>query len=192
MAARKGNKDRERIASEVGASLAELQDSGADYGLSSAFSEPERRRLLGPWEVLDHSVGGKPYVEDFARRFLPGGTLRDPSYECAYDFCGGICVKRLRVSGVAELPDGPAEYLCATGLALSWELGRGCILARAELGYRSVYLDGAPASVQELSLPGSVCRISYRLEGGLLVLEEGDDAKRLGRPSGAEGPGGAG
>ncbi len=183
MAARKRSKDRERMAAEIASSLAALPEGEGGYELSAAFSTPERRRISGLWTVVEHRAGGRPYVEAFAEKALRGAPLRGASYACAFDFRESVCVKRARISGIAELPDGPVDYLFAMSVAISWELGRGCLLVRPEMGYQTTSLGGAPAAVKELAASGALSRVAYRFEEGRLVLEEEDDLKLLERPS---------
>lgn len=170
--------ERERLAVSLAAAL---PDSGGGYELSAAFSSSERKRFLGPWTVAEHTVDGRPYVEDFAASALRGATLIDPAYGALYDFRDAICVKRLRIDGLVETPEGRMEYAYSMGLAISWELGPGCLFARPELGYQATSLGGRPAAVRELAAGGERIRIAYRFEGESLVLEEGGDCKRLER-----------
>jgi hypothetical protein len=188
MAKKKPNEDRDRLAASLAASL---PDSGGGYQVSSAFSAPERRRFLGTWAIAEHTVEGRPYVEAFAAHALRGAAqgdgergapaLLDPVYAAVYDFRDSICVKKVQVSGIAELPGGRAEYSYRMSVAISWELGRGFLIVRPELGYQSTSLDGKPAAVKELARSGESARINYRFEGEQLVLEEGSDFKRLTR-----------
>lgn len=178
MATKKTSDDRDRLAASLAASL---PDSGGGYEVSSAFSFPERRRLLGTWAIALHSVDGRPYVEAFAERALRGAVLVDPSYESTYDFREAICVKKVRIDGFVDLPEGKTEYAYRLSMALSWELGRGFLTVRPELGYQSTSLGGAPAAVKELPAAGERIRIGYRFESAQLLLEEGSDFKRLDR-----------
>jgi hypothetical protein len=180
MAKKKPSDGRDRLMSALASSL---PDGGGGYQLSSAFSGPERRRLLGAWTVAEHRVEGRPYIESFAATALRGLALLEPVYASIYDFREALCVKRVMISGLVELPEGRAEYSFRMSMAISWDIGPGCLLVRPELGYQSTSLAGKPAAVKEFgstaSVPGGTSRIGYRFEGEQLLLEEGLDFKRL-------------
>ena len=178
MAAKKRNKERDRLASSLASSL---PTTGGGYQISSAFSAPLRRRFLGEWVIGEHTVDGRPFIESFALGALRGAALLEPAYASVYDFREALCVKRVRIGGIVELPEGRVEYLYRLSVAISWELGRGFLTVRPELGYQSTSLDGQPAAVKELPTAGESARIAYRFEGETLVLEEGADLKRLTR-----------
>jgi hypothetical protein len=180
MPARKRNKERDRLSSSLASSFgASLGGSEGGYELSSAYLAPERRRFLGAWSIEEHSVDGRPYIEAFAASASKEGSLLEPSYAAIYDFRDSICVKKVLIGGLLDLSAGRAQYSYRMSVALSWELGRGCMLVRPELGFQSTSLDGRPAAVKELAATGERLRIAYRFEGETLVLEEGTDLKRL-------------
>jgi hypothetical protein len=175
------SEERERLAASLAASL---KGPGGGYQLSSAFSAPERRRFLGLWSIAEHLVEGRDYLEIFAGTALRGAALAEPSYVSSYDFREAVCVKRVRIDGIAELPEGRTPYSYRMSVAASWEIGRGFLLVRAELGYQSTSLGGASAAVKELAAQGAASRVGYRFEDDGLVLEEGSDVKRLIRGGG--------
>ena len=177
--------DRKEELGRLAASLAAaMPDSEGEYRVSSALSDHERRRFLGVWTVSEHTVDGRPYVERFAASALRGAELRDPSYGAVYDFRGSLCVKRVRIDGIVDMPEGRVRFAYSMGVAISWELGPGCLYAKSEMGYQATSLGGVPAAVKELATSGGASRIAYRFEGETLVLEEGTDIKRLGRGAG--------
>ena len=178
MAARKRNKERDRLAFSLASSL---PDSGGGYEISAAFTAPERRRILGEWTIAEHLVDGVPYIELFSRTAVRDAALLDGVYISIYDFREYVCVKRVRIRGLVELAGGRVEYLYSMSLAISWELGRGYLTVRPELGYQSTSLDGKMAAVKELPSSGERTRVGYRFEGEALVLEDGADFKRLTR-----------
>lgn len=180
MGMKKSTQDRERLAASLAASL---PDSGGEYLPSSALSSLERRKLLGLWEVFEHSVGGLAYLESFAAIALRGALLHEPAYAALYDFRDALCVKKVQISGYLDLPEGRSAYAYRMSMAISWELGRGCLFVRPELGYQSTSLGGSPAAVREFGSSGERLRIDYHFEGELLVLEEGEDRKLLKRGS---------
>jgi hypothetical protein len=171
--------ERERIAASI---AKDLPPDGGSYSLSSATAAPLRRALRGAWGVVFHEVQGEPFVDRFAARGLKGIALGDLSYVAVYDFKESLCVKRVDIDGVAELEDGGASYRYRQRLALSWDLeGPERLRVRPELGYQHTSLDEVPAAVKELEEAGSDLVILFRFEGDELVLEEGDDVKRLRR-----------
>ncbi len=178
MAKKKATGGRDALAASL---LASLPDSGGGYEVSSMFSAPERRRILGTWKVTEHRVDGKPFVESFAASALRGVVLADPVYRAVYDFRESLCVKVVEVNGVVDLAEGRTEYAYRMSMAISWELGRGFLNVRPELGYQTTTLGGKPAAVKEFGSTGDGIKISYRFEGGDLILEEGQDSKRLAR-----------
>jgi hypothetical protein len=181
MAKRKISEERDRLAASLASSL---RGQGGDYQVSSAFSAPERRRFLGLWSIAEHLVEGRDYLEIFAATAIRGAALAEPSYLCSYDFREAVCVKRVRIEGIAELPEGRTQYSYRMSVAISWSIGRGCIFVRPELGYQSTSLGGKSAAVKELAAQGESSRIAYRFQGEDLVLEEGTDLKRLIRGGG--------
>jgi hypothetical protein len=127
-------------------------------------------------------VDGEDWLAGFARTAVKGQALRGAAAESRYRFHERICVKRTKVEGLVDLPEGTLSYSFSLGLALGWELAPGGrIRARAELGYVTTSLGGEPAATRELKDQGEDLSISYRFEGGDLVLEEGGDLKRLRR-----------
>ena len=172
--------ERERLAASLAASL---PNSGGDYQVSSAFSSSARRRLLGVWTVVEHMVEGQPYIESFTASALHGATLMEPSYVATYDFREAICVKRVQVNGFIDLADGRTEYSYRMSMAISWELGRGSLTVRPELGYQTTSLGGKPAAVKEFGSGGEKSRMQCRFDGEYLILEEDKDVKRLKRGS---------
>jgi hypothetical protein len=178
MAKKKALPERERLAASL---FASLPDAGGNYEVSTAFSAPERRKLLGPWLVAEHQVGGKPYLECFAASSLRGATLLSPSYVAVYDFRDSLCVKKVHIEGQLELRGALTEYSYRMSMAISWQLGRGFILVRPELGYQSTSLGGETVAVKEFDSLGGDMRLTYCFEGESLVLEEGQDRKVLRR-----------
>ncbi len=160
----------------------ELPTDGGGYCLSSATAVPLRRALEGPWAVVSHEVGGEPYVDRLAVRGFKGCGLRDLEYRAEYHFRGGVCVKRVDIDGLAELPEGGVPYAYRQRMALSWDLeGPERLRVRPELGYQSSALGGETAALKELDGEAAELVIGFCLEGDELVLDEGDDRKRLRR-----------
>ncbi len=171
--------EREHIAASIARDLP--PDSGG-YSLSSATAVPLKRSLRGVWGVVSHDVGGEPFIDRIATRSLKGIELQDIEYRAEYDFKESICVKRVDIDGLADLPEGSATYRFRQRLALSWDLeGPERLRVRPELAYQYTTLDEVPAPVKEMETTGDDLIIVFHLEGDELVLEEGDDCKRLRR-----------
>jgi len=171
--------ERERIAASIARDLP--PDSGG-YSLSSATSVPLSRALRGVWGVVSHEVGGESFIDRYASRSLKGMELQDIEYRAEYDFKDALCIKRVEIDGRAELPEGSADYRFRQRLALSWDLeGPERLRVRPEMGYQYTSFDNVPAAVKELEATGDDLVILFRLEGDELILEEGDDLKRLRR-----------
>jgi hypothetical protein len=186
MGKKRGTIDRDRLIASLAASLPEADPGsgpgpGGGYQMTAAFSDPERRRFLGAWAIAEHRVEGQPYLDNFVATTLRGASLLEGVYASTYEFRESICVKRVMIGGLLELPEGRVEYSYRMSVAISWELGPGFLLVRPELGYQTSSLAGKPAAVKELSSPSADLRINYRFEGKQLLLEEGGDFKRLSR-----------
>jgi hypothetical protein len=152
------------------------------YFLSSAAADPLKRRLRGKWRVRDHFQAGEPYLERFAARALKGVRIDGASYLAEYEFREGICLKRVEINGAVAAGDSAAEYRYRLRVASSWDLdGAAALAIRPELGYQCTELGGETAAVKDLDDPVDPVSVSFRFEGDALVLEEGDDVKRLER-----------
>lgn len=179
MASKKPDKPESRISPALARALG--SGDGA-YELSSAFSGPELRRLHGDWEVVEHRVEGRPYLEAFRARTIKALILEAARYEALYSFKEALCVKRVSIEGPLDLPEGELAYRYHMGMALSWGiLPGGFLRVRPELGYHSSFLGDSPAAAGELAVSGQDIVIRYRFEADDLVLEEGSDFKRLRR-----------
>lgn len=162
-----------------------LGEGDGEYALSSAFSGSVLRRFYGEWEVVEHRVDGQAYLERFREHVAKSLRARDAEYLARYTFKENICAKRVMIQGTLELPEGLANYSYRMAMALSWGiLPDGVLRVRPELGYHSSYLDGVPTAADELAASADEdLLLSYRFEDGDLVLEEGEDYKRLRRIS---------
>lgn len=179
MASKNKNKPETRISPALARALGS-GDGG--YELSSAFSGPEQRRFHGDWEVVEHRVEGRPFLEAFRARTVKALVLEAASYRAFYAFKEGLCVKRVSVDGPLDLPEGELAYSYRMGVASSWAiLPGGFLRVRPELGYHSSFLGESPAAAGELAAAGEDIIIRYLFEDEDLVLEEGSDVKRLRR-----------
>lgn len=172
--------ERGRLSASLAAGLPEQGESA--FSVSSAFVPGLARRYLGRWTVVEHLVGGQPWIERFPAEKLRGAELLDPVYEASYEFTERACVKRLLVSGRLALAEGEAPYEFRVSVCLDWEPGAaGEISARPLLGYQITSLDGQILGCKELERAGQDILLRSRFEGEELLLEEGEDRKRLRR-----------
>lgn len=170
------NVTRKRLDSLVGGA------SSGGYSLSAATADPLKRRLRGLWEVREHTLGGESYLSRFVSRSLKGVEPLQAEYRGEYEFREAICLKRVEIRALIPTESEAAEYRYRLRLASSWDLdGPGGIAIRPELGYQCTELGGTTAAVKDLDEPPDPVSVSFRFDGDALVLQEGDDYKRLER-----------
>ena len=68
-------------------------------------------------------------------------------------------------------------------VALSWELKPGTLNALPMLGYQYTSIDGKPAAVKDLPPMDTWIIMPLRFEDDIMILEDGNDVKKLGRPA---------
>ncbi len=150
------------------------------YSLSSAAADPLKRKLRGRWAVVEHVLAGDSWLSKFLSRSLRGVELTGAEYRAEYEFRDGICLKRVEIQGTLPAGDQSAEYRYRLRVASSWDLdGPEFLAIRPELGYQCTELGGEPAAVKDLDDPPDPVSVSFRFDGEALLLEEGDDFKRL-------------
>ncbi len=182
MAARKDEPSaRERLASSIAASL---PAEGGSYEISSMFSERTKRRILGSWEVFEHTVGGIPFLDAFMLKTLRGRELLDPVYSAIYEFKEGLCLKKVLIEGFLEQAEGEIPFRYVLNISLSWELEPEGIRVRPEMGYQYTSLDDEPAAIRELPRSLQWMRIALSATGDTMQLTEGEDLKKLARVPG--------
>ena len=158
------------------------QGPGAGYRVSSAASEPLKRRLRGRWMVCEHLVGGEGYLARFVSRALRGMEIEGEEYTAEYEFRESVCLKRVGIRATILSEDAGSEYYYRLRVASAWDLeGAGSLSIRPEMGYQCTELGGEPAAVKDLDEPPEPVIVAFRFEGDSLILEEGDDYKRLER-----------
>ncbi len=173
---------RSRIDSAASRVSADGGARRAPYSLSAAAADPLRRRLRGSWTVVEHTVAGEPFLDRYAARALKGGTLAGGEYRSEYEFRDGLCLKLVEIVGVLATEDAEAEYGYRLRVVSSWDLdGADCLAVAPVLGYQMTSLGGQMAAVKELDEAGEAVYVSFRFDGEALVLEEGEDFKRLER-----------
>ncbi len=170
---------RERVTKKMGENV---QGPGAGYSVSSAVSEPLKRKLRGRWMICEHRVGTEEYLTRFVSRALRGMELEGGEYTAEYEFREGICLKRVEIRATIAGEEAGSEYYYRLRVASAWDLeGAGFLSIRPELGYQCTELGGEPAAVKDLDEPPEPVIVAFRFEGDSLVLEEGEDYKRLER-----------
>jgi hypothetical protein len=180
MAKRSEKRDvRERITQKLGDSA---QGPGAGYSVSTAVSEPLKRKLRGRWMIREHLVGEEEYLARFVSRALRGMEIEGGEYTAEYEFRESICLKRVEIRATILGEEANSEYYYRLRVASIWDLeGAGFLSIRPEMGYQCTELGGEPAAVKDLDEPPEPVIVAFRFEGDSLVLEEGDDYKRLER-----------
>jgi len=151
------------------------------YEYSASYAEPANRRILGSWKVLDHTVNGRHYQEEFMERALRGTAAGDITYEATYEFSRNMCVKRVLICCLIDAEDGHATYEYHMNLVLGWEVRGKTLSVQPITGYQYTLIDGKPTSVQDLPPNPEWIRIRANVDGNTLVLEDGDDVKTLER-----------
>ncbi len=167
---------RERLASSIAAAL---PDEGGSYEISSMFTEKNRKKILGSWEVTEHTVGGIPFLDAFILKTLKGMELISPLYSSVYEFKESICIKKNTVAGILNHPNGEMMFKYVLNVSLTWQLEPGGIRVRPELGYQYSSLEDEPAAVRELPHTDTWIRILLSVNKNTMEMKEGEDVKRL-------------
>ncbi len=170
---------RDRLAASLGRNFGERRGS---YSLSSAAAVQLKRKLIGVWTVVEHRIGDAAYVDLFVSRTLKDVNLENALYEAVYEFKDSLCIKRVSISGTVATEEGPESYVYRLSMASAWDLeGADQLGIRPELGYQATEFGGRIGAFKELDSQPSTVVTGFRFEGKILILEEGDDKKRLER-----------
>lgn len=154
----------------------------SSYEISSALAMPSRRKLMGHWVVVEHLIGGKPFLEVFVAQQLKTVDFIDGLYEASYEFRENLCIKKVSIFGLIPSEEGRLRYEYRLAIALSWRPGQGkTLIVKPEIGYQVTMLDAKPAACKDLPAAGEEQRLIWHMEGKDLVLEEGDDRRLLRR-----------
>lgn len=174
----KKKNDMDAVVDRIRGEVSTSQKTRGGYSLSAAAAVPLKRKLRGRWAVVEHRVGEDPYLARFAARALRGAELEDAEYRAEYEFREALCIKRVEIVGTA----GEAEYRYRLRVASTWDLdGPERLSIAPEMGYQCTELGGEPAAVKDLEEVPEPVSVAFRFDGDALVLEEGDDFKRLER-----------
>ena len=173
-----GREDLLRVAGSL-SSRAEARGPGS-YEISAALAMPSRRKLIGLWRVEEHLIADRPYLEVFVAQQLRGMRLLEGLYAASYEFREFLCIKKVSIDGLLPSEGGDVNYEYRLTVALSWRPGQGkSLIVRPEIGYQMTTLGGKPLACKDLPASGEEQRLSWRMEGKDLILEEGDDKRLL-------------
>ena len=152
------------------------------YEISSALAMPSRRKLMGRWDVVEHLIGGRAFLEVFVEQQLKGAELEGGQYSASYEFRENLCIKKVFIDGLIPSEEVGLRYEYRLTIALSWRPGQGkTLIVMPEIGYQLTMLDGKPMACKDLPSAGEEQRLAWRLDGKDLVLEEGNDRRLLHR-----------
>jgi len=171
---------RDRLAAQT---EKRLSQGGASYSISSAARVKLVRKLLGPWAVREHLEGGQPYGERFVARIVKDTPVQGLSYRSDYDFQDTLCIKHVEILGTLHAAEGAMEYRYRMVVALVWDIaGPEQLVLRPRLGYQYTTLGGEIAAFKELEEnKGLPVFTNFHFQEDALILEEGEDYKRLER-----------
>lgn len=158
------------------------QASGS-YSISSAARVKILKKFLGPWAVREHLEGGESYGERFVARIVKDAPVEGLTYLSDYDFQDTLCVKHVEIAGTLGSEEGPLEYRYKMVVALVWDIaGPEQLVLRPRLGYQYTTLGGDVVAFKELEeSKGQSVFTTFKFQEDSLILEEGDDYKRLER-----------
>jgi hypothetical protein len=182
MSAKKTNDKLAEITEVIAVSLdnSALVPAG-DYEYSASYHGPRTSRLAGIWTVLDHTVGGVPYPEYFAAHTFRDNPPAHLDYHATYEFTHNLCIKRVMLHGDIPVDGEKASYDYRMNVVLTWDISRESLNVQPVLGYQYSSLDGQPTAVRDLPSTGERIQIGFRFEDGMLILEDGNDIKKLQR-----------
>jgi len=172
----------ERISGMISETLdADNEGTETMYEYSASYAEPPNRRILGSWKVLEHTVAGRHYQEEFIGKALRGTTAGDITYEATYEFSRNMCVKRVLICCLIDADEEHLTYEYHMNLVLGWEIRGKTLSVQPITGYQYTLIDGKPTLVQDLPPNPEWIRIRASVDDNKLLLEDGDDIKTLER-----------
>jgi hypothetical protein len=152
-------------------------DTGYEY--SSSCIIPLARHLQGTWKIIEHTVGGIPYIDRFCAATFKDTVPDNLVYEATYEFQHNLCVKRVSITGMVNLGGTPSSYEYRMSAVLICEMKRSVLHALPVQGYQITSINGKPVAVKELPPSTDRITISFHFDDEALVLVDGDDRKRL-------------
>jgi hypothetical protein len=158
------------------------QGSGS-YSISSAARVKILKKFLGPWAVREHLEGGGPYAKRFAARIVKDVPVEGLTYVSDYDFQDTLCVKHVEITGTLQSDEGTLEYRYRMVVALVWDIaGPEQLVLQPRLGYQYTTLGREVVAFKELEENKSQSVFTnFKFQEDSLILEEGEDYKRLER-----------
>jgi hypothetical protein len=139
-------------------------------------------KLLGRWELKDHTVGGKKYLDVFIKTRLKGADFQDGNYSCFYDFKGRICLKTLKITGNIMNEGEAVPYSYLVRLTISYRVADiGNIRIILESGYLHYSRGNDTPVIKDFEPDDKPSEMVFRFEGDSLVIidKKEDDYKVL-------------
>ncbi len=177
------NREREELIVKEG--RAEKKEAPGE----AAVQENEDRnsffeRIKGKWEVADHSIKGRKYLDHFVETKLKGQNINNVQVEETYDFKDRICVKTMNVSGNVRQESGEIPFQYRVRAISSYDISDHSTLAvKLESGYLFQKFNNNYSMVREFDSDDNRQNIQYHFDGDELVLDDMvmEDVKRLGK-----------
>lgn len=181
MSGKMKNKLAEMTDAIAGSLNPENSPGQGDYTYSAVYTVPKTKQILGLWQVLEHTVGGVPFLDDHFASTFADINAEETGYEATYEFTSNFCIKRVFIYGKLELGEETSDYEYRMNVVLSWEVKSSGISVHPVLGYQFSSIDGKPVVVKELPPNNNWLTLAVRTEENYLIIEDGDDRKKLGR-----------
>jgi hypothetical protein len=185
MSSKRPNNQLELLTSLITESLDTIagDDGGKrrEYGFTSAYAQTAARSFNGTWTVVEHTVAGVPFAENFVNDSMGGAQVSNLAYEASYEFSGAICIKRMAISGEIEEEAGRSQYEYRMNLVLNREIRGETLAVKPLIGYQYTLIDGQPTAIRDLPRQTEWITSAFRFEGDALILECGSDLKKLRR-----------
>lgn len=166
----------EELTQSIALSLGNYQTGETtDYEMSSIHSQTKHRSLHGIWEVIDHRIDGRPYIDIYAEESLGGKKAENLDYTAEYEFTEHNCIKKTTISGIISDTEETVEFRYSITMALSWKLKGKNLTVKPLIGYQTSVINGKTGGVREL--PGSAAAIMVEIiweDGNLTLIDEGD------------------
>jgi len=156
-------------------------ENSSNYEYSAAYFTSKEKQIIGLWKVIEHTVDGVPYSEVFCANTFRDINAENVGYEATYEFSQNLCVKRVLLYGDLDISGKKTSFDFRMNVALAWELKPGALSVRPVLGYQYTSIDGKPAAVKDLPPTDAWISMPFRFEEEFMILEDGNDVKKLGR-----------
>ncbi len=177
--------NREREESILKEARAEKNDAPGEGAVQK--NEDRNRlfeRIKGKWEVADHRIQGRQYIDHFIETKLKGQNLKDVQLKETYDFKDRICVKTMNVSGNISQDSGEIPFQYRVRVISSYDISdQHTLTVKLESGFLFQKFNNKYSMVKEFDPDDNRQNIPYHFDGNELVLDDMvmEDVKRLGR-----------